>query len=100
MNRKKRGNSLKKVDFTSDEQLCIESIESILEMEEYLFREDYAYLRWPVVQLYCNQVIVVLGTFILNPLYRSVSYGVIFLAFSMYNLEKWTKNLTLGPFLA
>ena len=54
-------------------------------MEEELFKEDHHLLRWPVVQLYRNLVIVVLSTFILYPIYKSVSFFPVFVVLLVHD---------------
>ena len=59
--------------------------EVILEMEEMLFKAGDHMLRWPVVQLYHNLLVVVLNTFILNRFYMTISYFVVFVCFLLHD---------------
>ena len=64
-----------------EEKVCIEAI---LEMEELLFRAEDSLLQWPIVQLYRNYLVVVLNNFILNPIYRTISFILVFLFFLVH----------------
>ena len=70
---------------SNEEERCIEEI---LEMEEELFLVDGNSFRWPVIQLYRNLLVVVVSTFILNPIYRSVVLLPIFLLFSLHDARR------------
>ena len=68
---------------SEDENSCINVI---LETEEELFKPDETLLRWPVCQLYRNFLVVILNTFILNPIYRITLYVPIFFLFAYHDL--------------
>ena len=62
--------------------------EEIIEMEEMLFRADDGGIRWPVVQLYRNLIVVVLNIFILNRFYVTLSYFVVFVCFLLHDRQR------------
>ena len=74
------------IEFRSEEARCVEEI---LQMEENLFKEHEKYLRWPVVQLYRNFIVVIMNIFILNPIYRTVCFIPLFLFFLVH--DRWRK---------
>ena len=61
-----------------DERICIDTI---LEQEETLFRTNTDGMRWPVVQLYRNVVIVAIDTFVLNPVFKCLWFSAVFMVF-------------------
>ena len=77
--------SIRKQKRSAEEQFCIEKI---LDDEETLFKIDPSQNRWPVIQLYRNLLIVILSIFILNPLYRSMAFLVMFLCFVMHDWHR------------
>ena len=67
------------------EQLCMEHI---LEMEEELFREDSEGIRWPVVQLYRNFLIVFIDVFMRNPIYKTIGFLPVFVLFLVHDRNR------------
>ena len=67
---------------SKEDERCIEEI---LEMEEELFSVDDNAFRWPLVQLYRNLLVVVVQTFMLNTIYRSVVLAPIFMLFGLHD---------------
>ena len=61
---------------------------TILEMEEELFNPKKAYLRWPVMQIYRNFIVVILNTFILNPIYRTIFFIPVFCLFLYHDRDR------------
>ena len=82
---KKRTVGLDQQSLSDDEKLCISTI---LEMEEELFNTKKAFLRWPVLQLYRNFIVVILNTFILNPIYRTIFFIPVFGAFLHHDRDR------------
>ena len=70
---------------STEDQRCAEEI---LEMEEMLFKADDQGIRWPVVQLYRNLLVVVLNTVILNRLYLTISYNIVFVCFLLHDRHR------------
>ena len=70
---------------TEEDSVCKEAI---LDMEEELFNTDESLFRWPVLQLYRNFLIVLLKTFILNPIYRTISFIPVFSAFMLHDCKR------------
>ena len=70
---------------SDDEKLCIDTI---LEMEEELFNSKKALVRWPVLQLYRNFSVVIINSFILNPIYRTVFFVPVFGAFLFHDCKR------------
>ena len=60
----------------------------ILEQEEELFDEGSNGMRWSVLQLYRMLVIVMLNTFVLNTIYKSLWFFGLFLAFAMHDSRR------------
>ena len=76
-----------------DEQCIIE----ILQLEDELFKENDRVVRWPIIQLYRNLLIVALNTFILNPIYKTVAVIPVFVAFIVHDcLRKPFKHVYLN----
>ena len=62
---------------------------SILESEEWLFREiEGRSLGWQIVQLYRSFAITFLSIFIINPIYRQLTYAAIFLVFIVHDRNR------------
>ena len=57
-------------------------------MEEDLFKTDDSLLRWPVCQLYRNFTVVILTTFILNPIYRIIAFVPVFALFIIHDYKR------------
>ena len=70
---------------SDEDERCIDEI---LLLEEGLFSDDDRAVRWPVIQLYRNLLVVVLNTFILNPVYRSLALLPVFLFFSVHDARR------------
>ena len=58
-----------------------------MQMEEILFKKNN-HTRWPVVQLYRNLLIVILSTFIPNPVYLVLSFIPICLVFVVHDKHR------------
>ena len=85
---------LHRFDTSDEDERCIKEI---LLIEEELFKEDDAAMRWPVIQLYRNLLVAVLTTFILNSIYRSVILIPLFLIFTVHDaLRKPFHNIYLN----
>ena len=85
---------LQSQDGSEEDHLCIKSI---LEVEESLFRStEGRFIRWSAVQLYRNLLVVVLNTFILNPIDKSLSYIGVFLLFLTHD---WRRAPYKHPYL-
>ena len=82
---KKKIVGLNKYKPSDEERRCIEEI---LLLEEELFREDDAAVRWPIIQLYRNLLVAVLNTFILNAIYRSVALCPVFMIFIVHDSHR------------
>ena len=86
-------NHLHTKEFSMEEEACIKEI---LALEEALFKDDDKSMRWPVVQLYRNLLVVILQTFILNAVFRSLWFFLIFLVFLVHD---WYRQPYKHPFL-
>ena len=60
----------------------------ILEQEEELFDEESKGIRWPVLQLYRMLAIVLVNTFVLNTIYKSLWFLALFLAFTVHDRDR------------
>ena len=90
---KKMGWFTEYIPSDEDEQCIIE----ILQLEDELFKENDRVVRWPIIQLYRNLLIVALNTFILNPIYKTVAVIPVFLAFAVHDcLRKPFKHVYLN----
>ena len=65
-----------------EEKRCTKEI---LDMEETLFNSDGNKMRWPIVQLYRNLLVVVIDTFVLSPVFKSMWFSVLFIAFLIHD---------------
>ena len=72
-------------EFSVEEGRCMEEI---LELEETLFRSDDTSMRWPVVQLYRNLLVVILDTFILNPVFKNPMFTALFVVFLTHDVHR------------
>ena len=64
-------------------------IRHVMFNEETLFKFDRRYpVRWPVIQLYRNLLIVFAKIFILNPFYRCLFYVVLLLVFFTHDVQR------------
>ena len=80
---KKKFVGLQRRNLSEEEQICVDEI---LRLEGELFKEENSSVfRWPVVQLYRILLITVLNIFVINPIYRSVSFLPLFLIFSLHD---------------
>ena len=57
----------------------------ILELEEELFVAESKGIRWPVIQLYRMLVVVFVDTFVLNHVFKSLWFSVIFVVFLFHD---------------
>ena len=64
------------------EEMCANEI---LEQEQTLFRNDNNSVRWSSVQLYRNLVVVIVDTFVLSAVYKSLWFAVLFVAFAIHD---------------
>ena len=76
-----------------EEEKCINEI---LEQEETLFNADDSSMRWTVVQLYRNLLVVLLNIFILNPVFKSLWFSALFVAFCLHD---WYRTPFKHPYL-
>ena len=91
---KKKTVGLKRCHLSKEDERCIDEI---LLSEEELFRADDRGIRWSVVQLYRNLLVVVLNTFIINSIYRSVVLFPVFMLFGLHDaLRKPFKHVYLN----
>ena len=60
----------------------------ILQLKEQLFYETSNSIRWPVVQLYRMLFIVVVNTFVLNPVFKSLWFSGVFLLFALHDSKR------------
>ena len=79
---KKMLGTLEEIHHTKHEERCMEEI---LLLEEELYRPSNEEMRWPVIQLYRNLLVVVLDIFILNREYKILWLAVLFVAFSLHD---------------
>ena len=63
-------------------------IEEVLLLEDELFKEDDCSIRWTVVQLYRNLLVVVINIFVLNTIYRSVIFFPVFGFFILQDRDR------------
>ena len=70
---------------SEQEVLCAEAV---LNREEEVFEVNNGTLRWPVVQLYRNFLVVVLTTFVVNPIYRSIAFVPVFMSFCLHDRSR------------
>ena len=63
---------------TKEESLCAATI---LQIEEDMVKPSEGVFCWRVLQLYRNMLIVVIRTFIINPIYRSGTFLLVFILF-------------------
>ena len=82
---KNRRHGLPQYSCSNSESLCVNAI---MEMEETLFKTNGKDVRWPIVQLYRNLLVVLVSTFILNPLYRLLAPIPVFLMFVIHDKER------------
>ena len=82
---KKRTVGLDRQDLSEDEKSCVSTI---LDMEEELFNTKKAFFRWPVLQLYRNFTVVILNTFILNPIYRTIFFIPVFGVYLFHDSQR------------
>ena len=59
---------VRKYNPSAEDERCIKEI---LQLEEELYQEIDGGVRWPIIQLYRNLVVVVLKSFILNTISSS-----------------------------
>ena len=78
---------------SNDEKKCIKEI---LELEEELFATNHNGFRWPVIQLYRMLAIVLVDTIVLNPIFKSQWFFVMFLSFFAHD---WYRMPYEHPFL-
>ena len=69
---------------------------TILEVEEMLFDAESKGIRWPVIQYYRMLVIVLVNTMLLNPVFKSLCFSVIFIGFWAHD---WYRMPFENPFL-
>ena len=73
---------------------CLEDSEEIrcsskiLELEEELFSAESKGIRWPVIQLYRMLVVVLIDTVVLNPVFKSLWFFIIFGVFYVHDRDK------------
>ena len=60
----------------------------ILQLEEELFDVESKGIRWNIIQLYRMLIIVLIDTFVLNPVFKSSWFCVIFVGFSYHDRER------------
>ena len=56
-------------------------------MEEEVFSTEGSFIRWPILQLYRNFVVVILNTFILNPVYKIILFIPVFAVFLFHDCK-------------
>ena len=71
--------------YDREEESCVEEI---LNDEERLFRVETKGIRWSSVQLYRNLFIVLLDTFILNAIYKSIIFLLVFGGFYIHDRDQ------------
>ena len=79
--RKKLGH-LPKKHYNGDDERCMREI---LDMEETLFKCDGKGMRWSTVQLYRNLIVVMLDTFVVNPVIKTLCFLVSFVGFFIHD---------------
>ena len=62
-----------------------ECVKAILKSEEEMFRSDGNFLNWNVVQLLRSLLVVVLKTFVINPVYRLLIFIPVFGVFLLHD---------------
>ena len=63
--------------------------QTVLEGEEMLFKESGSHtIGWQVVQFYRSFAITFLSTFMINPMYRQISYIVLLLVFVVHDRNR------------
>ena len=65
-----------------EEEKCIKTI---LELEEDLFNTESKGVRWPIIQLYRMLIIVLVRIIVLNPIFKSSLFSVMFLCFVVHD---------------
>ena len=78
---------------TEDEEKCVSEI---LDLEETLFVSDNKGMRWPIVQLYRNLLVVVIDTFVLSPVFKTLWFMAIFMSFLIHD---WHRMPFKHPYL-
>ena len=79
---------------SDEEEICSNEI---LDIEENLFRsDDTNSMRWPVVQLYRNLLVVMINTFVLNSVYKTLWFFTLFVIFLSHD---WYRMPFKHPYL-
>ena len=60
-------------------------IEKLLESDQEVYRRSDQLLSWPVVQLYRNLLIAAVKSFVINPMYRTLTFLPIFCIFLLHD---------------
>ena len=79
---KKKIFGLETCNLSEEDENCTKEI---LQVEEKLFKEDGHSVPWVVIQLYRNMVV---NTFILNPVYKSIIMFPLFLLFGIHDARR------------
>ena len=79
---KKCFGTLRIKEFKEEEERCTQEI---LQLEEELYKSDNKGMRWPVIQLYRNLLVVVLDIFILHREYKILWYFALFMIFTLHD---------------
>ena len=82
---KSKRHRLSPQEYNEEEEACVNEI---LDQEETLFIHDDNGMRWPVVQLYRNFLVVIINTFILDNVFKSLWFTVLFVAFYVHDMDR------------
>ena len=79
---KNRNQKLPTKAFDDAEEKCAAEIP---EQEQAFFRSDENSIRWSTIQLYRNLLVVIIDTFVLSAVYKTLCFSVLFMSFALHD---------------